>query len=44
MVESMRSVIASGVAAYAGAARRDWVLAWPGQVVLAVTAIYWTQV
>ena len=43
MVESMRRVVAEGAAAYATAERSEWVLQWPGQVVLAVTAIYWTQ-
>lgn len=44
MVQSMRSVVAEGTVAYESAERADWVLQWPGQVVLAVTAIYWTQV
>jgi hypothetical protein len=44
MVESIHAVIAQGMAAYPAAPRRDWVLQWPGQVVLAVTAIFWTQV
>ncbi|KAI8468854.1 MAG: dynein heavy chain 8 [Monoraphidium minutum] len=43
MVDSMRRVVVRGVEAYAAAARGEWVLQWPGQVVLAVTAIYWTQ-
>jgi hypothetical protein len=44
MVESMRQVVTQGVAAYAPERRGEWVLKWPGQVVLAVTAIFWTQV
>jgi hypothetical protein len=43
MVASVRDVIARGLAAYAGARRGEWVLQWPSQVVLAVTAVYWTQ-
>ncbi|KIZ03382.1 Dynein heavy chain 3, axonemal [Monoraphidium neglectum] len=43
MVESMRQVVTQGVAAYAPERRGEWVLKWPGQVVLAVTAIFWTQ-
>jgi hypothetical protein len=44
MVESMRHALAQGMAAYAGAERAQWVLQWPGQVVLGVTATFWTQV
>jgi hypothetical protein len=44
MVDSVHAVIAQGIAAYPATPRHEWVLRWPGQVVLAVTAIFWTQV
>lgn len=43
MIASLRGVMSSSVAAYAGTPRIQWVLEWPGQAVLAVTGIYWTQ-
>ena len=43
MAESMKESCKLGVAAYAAQAREQWVLEWPGQVVLAVTAIFWTS-
>ena len=42
MAESMKDSCKLGVAAYATQAREQWVLEWPGQVVLAVSAIFWT--
>ena len=43
MVESVHETCKLGVAAYAQTAREKWVLEWPGQVVLVVTGIFWTQ-
>lgn len=43
MIESVQEVCSQGIAAYANTPRTRWVLQWPGQVVLAVSAIYWTQ-
>jgi len=43
MVESVRDVCCHGVEAYARTPRPQWVLQWPGQVVLVVTAVYWTR-
>lgn len=43
MVESVREVTCQGVEAYANTERGQWVLEWPGQIVLVVTAIYWTR-
>jgi dynein heavy chain, axonemal len=42
MVESLRDTVRRGVAAYASGAREQFVLEWPSQVVLVVTAIFWT--
>lgn len=44
MAESIRDTCRLGVAAYATCPRNQWVLEWPGQVVLVVTAVFWTQV
>lgn len=43
MVESLHSVTRQGVEAYPTVPRTKWVLEWPGQIVLVITAIYWTQ-
>ncbi|KAK9828903.1 hypothetical protein WJX72_002692 [[Myrmecia] bisecta] len=43
MVESVRETCKQSVAAYAGRPREAWVLEWPGQAVLVVSAIYWTS-
>lgn len=43
MVESMQEVCRKGLDAYPATARSSWVLEWPSQVVLAVSAIFWTQ-
>lgn len=43
MVESMQEVCRKGLDAYAATPRASWVLQWPSQVVLAVSAIFWTQ-
>lgn len=43
MIESVQEVCSKGIAAYVTTPRTQWVLQWPGQVVLAVSAIYWTQ-
>ena len=40
---SLREVTAEAVAAYPQQARTEWVLSWPGQVVLATGIIYWTS-
>lgn len=42
MKESLRKVMASAVEAYPLTPRQDWVLNWPGQVVLAASVIHWT--
>ncbi|XP_042639137.1 dynein axonemal heavy chain 3 [Orycteropus afer afer] len=43
MLASMREVIGLGIEAYVKVPREDWVLQWPGQVVICVSSIFWTQ-
>ncbi|KAL2622254.1 hypothetical protein R1flu_002459 [Riccia fluitans] len=43
MVLSVQDQCLRGVSAYAVTPRPQWVLEWPGQVVLVVCGIYWTQ-
>ena len=43
MKRSLKNVMAEAVRSYSGTKRGDWVLDWPGQVVLAGDLIYWTS-
>ncbi|XP_076997717.1 dynein axonemal heavy chain 3 [Tamandua tetradactyla] len=43
MLASMREVIKLGIEAYTKVPRNLWVLEWPGQVVICVSSIFWTQ-
>ncbi|XP_038618403.1 dynein heavy chain 3, axonemal [Tachyglossus aculeatus] len=43
MLESIQHVIKLGIEDYAKVPRKKWVLQWPGQVVICVSSIYWTQ-
>jgi len=43
MAKSLHSITAASVADYAKRQREQWMLCWPGQVVLSVSQIYWTQ-
>ena len=43
MFEAVHDVTGKGVADYPSKARREWVLDWPGMVVLVVGGIYWTR-
>ena len=43
MKDSLKNVMAEAVKSYSGTKRVDWVLDWPGQVVLAGDLIYWTS-
>ncbi|XP_072168572.1 dynein axonemal heavy chain 3-like [Diadema setosum] len=43
MISSVTKVCKDGTAAYAANPRNKWVLEWPGQVVLCVSQIYWTD-
>uniref|UniRef100_A0A5S6LE06 Protein MCM10 homolog n=1 Tax=Xenopus tropicalis TaxID=8364 RepID=A0A5S6LE06_XENTR len=42
MLSSMRQVIRDGIDGYVEV-RTQWVLQWPGQVVICVSSIYWTK-
>ncbi|KAG8513614.1 Dynein heavy chain 3, axonemal [Galemys pyrenaicus] len=43
MLASVREVIRLGIEAYVKVLRNQWVLQWPGQVVICVSSIFWTQ-
>eukprot|EP00105_Crassostrea_gigas_P043640 XP_019927788.1 PREDICTED: dynein heavy chain 12, axonemal isoform X3 [Crassostrea gigas] len=43
MLMSVKDVCAHSMEAYAIEPRIDWVREWPGQVVLCVSQVYWTQ-
>ncbi|KAJ1562107.1 Dynein heavy chain 7, axonemal, partial [Cladochytrium tenue] len=42
MLESVKSIIGEAFNAYTTKPREQWVLDWPGQVVLCVSSIFWT--
>ena len=43
MFDAIHDVTGRGIIDYATKPRTEWVLEWPGMVVLVVTAIYWTK-
>ncbi|XP_067562534.1 dynein axonemal heavy chain 3 isoform X1 [Pseudorca crassidens] len=43
MLASMKEIIRLGIEAYVQVPRNHWVLQWPGQVVICVSSIFWTQ-
>ncbi|XP_071671247.1 dynein axonemal heavy chain 3 isoform X2 [Patagioenas fasciata] len=43
MLASVRQVIKDGIKGYIEVPRKMWVLQWPGQVVICVSSIYWTE-
>ena len=43
MFDAIHDVTGRGIVDYANKPRCEWVLEWPGMVVLVVTAIYWTK-
>jgi dynein heavy chain len=43
MLQSLQDQCEKSVVAYAKSPRESWVLQWPGQIVLVVSAIYWTR-
>ena len=40
---TVKEVVKAALAAYPNTTRKEWVLSWPGQVVLCVSQLYWTQ-
>ena len=42
MISSIRKVIIDSMAGYPHTPRNQWVLQWPGQVVLCVSSMFWT--
>lgn len=43
MFASVKASVSNAMVAYANESREQWVLNWPGQVVLAVSQIFWTS-
>lgn len=43
MFQSVHHVTALGIEDYSTKPRNEWVLEWPGMVVLVCTALFWTQ-
>ncbi|ETO31149.1 dynein heavy chain 8 [Reticulomyxa filosa] len=43
MTASIRNTIKDAYEAYASTARKQWILQWPGQIVLVVGQIFWTM-
>ena len=43
MFDAIHDVTGRGIIDYATKPRTEWVLEWPGMVVLVVTAVYWTK-
>ncbi|CAB0036402.1 unnamed protein product [Trichogramma brassicae] len=43
MKTSLRDIAQDAVIAYFGAVREDWVLVWPGQLVLCASQVHWTS-
>ena len=43
MLVSIRDIIEKAIEAYAVTRRKDWVKEWPGQVVICVGQVYWTN-
>ena len=42
MVRSIHTIIAKALVAYPDAKRVEWVVSWPGQIVLCISQYYWT--
>ncbi|NWU12959.1 DYH3 protein, partial [Cephalopterus ornatus] len=43
MLASVRQVLHDGIKGYSEVPRKTWVLQWPGQAVICVSSIYWTE-
>ncbi|KAH3867072.1 hypothetical protein DPMN_030197 [Dreissena polymorpha] len=43
MISSLRTVIINSKDVYPKTPRNQWVLQWPGQVVLCVSSMFWTS-
>ena len=43
MITSIRHVIKDATHNYVKVPRKQWVLEWPGQVVICSSQVYWTQ-
>lgn len=43
MQESLRVIASKAIAAYLGKPRSEWILDWPGMLVLCCSQIYWTK-
>uniref|UniRef100_A0A803VDZ1 Dynein axonemal heavy chain 3 n=1 Tax=Ficedula albicollis TaxID=59894 RepID=A0A803VDZ1_FICAL len=43
MLASVRQVLQDGIKGYSQVPRKEWVLQWPGQTVICVSSIYWTE-
>ena len=42
MIQSLKDVMIRAVTGYTQVPRTQWVIEWPGQVVIAASSIYWT--
>ena len=42
MIQSLKDVMIRAVTGYTQVPRAQWVIDWPGQVVIAASSIYWT--
>jgi dynein heavy chain len=43
MINTLKKICSDSVNSYANTKRTEWVLNWPGQIILAVSQIYWTE-
>ena len=43
MLTSIRMIIKEALAAYTTRDRKQWVLEWPGQIVICASQVYWTK-
>jgi hypothetical protein len=43
MKSALKGIVKKSVKQYAMSPRSEWLLQWPGQVVIAVSQVYWTR-